>query len=243
MKPRTTSPGIAASRRIFKPILGSLLGLALAADAVGEVYKWIDREGRVHYEEHPPPETKAQTLRIQKSHSANPVSGVEVPESAIQYYPVYGNTPYALHLSMLQNGPFNEIVQRHVYAEIRWQLKWKFDYVETPEQCRIDQFKVTLVTTITMPQWMDSEQAPAALKARWPGVVGKIRTHEDGHKAIGTEGANVLARRLKSLPAFDNCAALNREVNREGNRIYNEYALANRAFDRTEALKDNPLQD
>ena len=51
-----------------------------------------------------------------------------VPESTIQYYPVYGNTPYALHTSMIQNGPFNEIVQRRVYAEIYWQLKWKFDY-------------------------------------------------------------------------------------------------------------------
>lgn len=224
-------------------IFGGLLGLALATNAGGEVYKWVDQNGRVHYEAYPPPDAKAKPLNIRQSHSANPASGVEVQESAIQYYPVYGNTPYALHTSMIQNGPFNEIVQRRVYAEINWQYKWKFDYASEPGKCRINRFGITLVTTITMPQWMDSDKAPPALQALWPRVVSKIRKHEDGHKAIGIEGANVLARRLKSLPVYDDCQALTREVNREGERISNEYALANRAFDRTEALKDSPFQD
>lgn len=223
--------------------LSALLGLCLTTSALGEVYKWVDQSGRVHYEAYPPPDAKAQPLNIHRSHSANPLSEVEVRESAIQYYPVYGNTSYALHTSMMQNGPFNEIVQRRVYAEIHWQYKWKFDYRSEQGKCSIKQFGIALVTTITMPQWMDSAQAPAALQALWPRVVSKIRKHEDGHKAIGIEGANVLARRLKSLPVFDDCQALTREVNREGERISNEYALANRAFDRTEALKDSPFKD
>lgn len=220
-----------------------LHGLAMATNAIAEVYKWVDKDGRVHYEGFPPPEAKAKPLNIHRSHSANPASGVDVPESTIQYYPVYGNTPYALHTSMIENGPFNEIVQKRVYAEISWQYKWKFDYAYEPGKCRIDRFVITLVTAITMPQWRDAEKAPVALQNRWPSVVRKIRTHEDGHKAIGIEGANVLARRLKSLPVYDDCQALTREVDREGMRISNEYALANRAFDRTEALKDNPFND
>ena len=228
---------------LSRVLFGGLLSLCLTTNAVGEVFKWVDQNGRVHYEAYPPPEAEAKPLNIQRSHSANPASGVEVPESTIQYYPVYGNTPYALHTSMIQNGPFNEIVQRRVYAEIYWRLKWKFDYTYEPDKCRIDRFSVTLVTTITMPQWMNSEQAPAELKNLWPRVVSKIRKHEDGHKAIGIEGANVLARRLKSLPVYDDCNALTREVNREGERISKEYALANRAFDRTEALKDSPFKD
>ena len=94
-----------------------------------------------------------------------------------------------------------------------------------------------------MPQWMDSIQAPPALQALWPNVVRKIRIHEDGHKAIGIEGANVLARRLRALPVFDDCQALTREVDRVGERISHEYALVNRAFDRTEALKDSPFKE
>lgn len=215
----------------------------MAANALGQVYKWVDTDGRVHYGAQPPAAAKANALTLQQSHSANPESNVEVPESAIQYYLAYGRTPYELHTSMMQNGPFNEIVQRRVYAEIHWKFTWKFDYTHQPGKCRINKFAVTLVTNIIMPRWMDSENAPAEVRAQWPRVLSSIRTHEDGHKAIGIEGANVLARRLKSLPAYENCRELNRVIRSEGERIYGEYALANRAFDRTEALKGNPFRE
>jgi predicted secreted Zn-dependent protease len=222
---------------------GGLLLLLLAASAAAQVYKWTDENGRVHYGERPPPAAKSSTLRTQSSHSANPESGVEIPPSAIKFYPVYGNSPQTLHNSMKANGPFNEIVQKTVYAEIEWRIQWKFEYVREPGRCRIGRFVVMLPTTITMPQWMDEDKAPPEMRALWPRVLARIRTHEDGHKAIGAEGANVLARRLKSLPAYGDCAALNAEIRREGERIISEYTTANMAFDRTEALKDSPFRD
>jgi len=120
-----------------------------------------------------------------------------VPESEIIYYPVHGRTPLELHLSMKRNGPFNDIVQQRVYAEIHWRIAWKFDYASEPGKCRLDKIALTVPTIITMPKWMDAEGAPAETQALWPTVLAKIRRHEDGHKAIGIEGANVLARRLK----------------------------------------------
>ena len=215
--------------------------MLMVGAAPAQIYKWVDKDGKVHYDGQPPPAAKAKPLAITQSHSANPASGVEVPPSVIRHYPVSGDSPYALHASMMQNGPFNEIVQQRVYAEIEWRYQWKFDYTAEGGKCRIKQFVITLLTTITMPQWINSEEAPPAMRALWPKVVTNIRKHEDGHKAIGIEGANVLARRLKALPPFDNCDALTREVNREGERVYAEYALANRAFDRTEALKSSPF--
>ncbi len=229
--------------QLRQAVLAVALLLLCAGHAAAQVYKWTDKDGKVHYEAHPPPAAKSSALTIHRSHSANPASGVEVPPSVIKHYPVSGNTARELHDSMITDGPFNEIVLQRVYAEIEWRYQWKFDYTATAGQCRIKQFNITLLTTITMPQWINADSAPASLRALWPKVVAKIRKHEDGHKAIGIEGANVLARRLKALPAFDSCDALTREVNREGERIYNEYALANRAFDRTEALKDSPFND
>ena len=228
--------------RILLRILAGLLPLAAAVSAVAQVYKWVDENGRVHYGPQPPPAAKARPLSFQPSNSARPDSSVEVPESAIQHYPVYGRTPFELHMSMVQNGPFNEIVQKRVYAEIHWRLDWKFDYVNEPGKCRLSRLVITMPTTITMPKWMDEEGASAETRALWPMVLGKIRTHEDGHKAIGMEGANVLARRLKSLPAYPTCQELNQVIRSEGARIVGEYNLANRAFDRTEALRDNPFK-
>ena len=224
-------------------IVAGLLACGMAGYAVAQVYKWIDAEGRVHYGAQPPSAAKARPLSLQQSPSVNPDSNVEVPESTIQYYPVYGRTPLELHMSMVQNGPFNEIVQKRVYAEIHWRIAWKFDYIDEPGKCRLNKLVITMPTTITMPKWMDAEGAPAETLALWPSVLSKIRQHEDGHKAIGMEGANVLARRLKSLPVYPTCQELNRVIRNEGERIVGEYSLANSAFDRSEALKGSPFNE
>ena len=220
-----------------------LLALGITGTALAQVYKWIDADGRVHYGAQPPATAKARPLSLQQPHSVNPESNVEVPESAIQYYPVYGRTPLELHMSMKRNGPFNEIVQQRVYAEIHWRITWKFDYIDEPGKCRLNKLAITMPTTITMPKWMDEDGAPAETLALWPTVLSKIRQHEDGHKAIGIEGANVLARRLRSLPPYPTCQELNRVIRNEGERIIGEYNLANRAFDRTEALRGSPFRD
>jgi predicted secreted Zn-dependent protease len=227
-------------------ILGGLL-LALACSAssqfaAGQVYKWTDESGRVHYGPRPPPAVKATSLNHQPSRAAAPEANVVIEESAVKHYPVRGRTPLELHMSMMQNGPFNLIVNKRVYAEIEWRYKWNFDYAREPGKCRIGKFTVTLVTTITMPQWQDEANAPAGTRALWPTVVSKIRRHEDGHKAIGVEGANVLARRLGALPAYDDCQALGAAIRGVGERVVGEYAIAQNAFDRAEALKDSPFK-
>lgn len=217
--------------------------IALASNAFSQVYKWTDAEGRVHYGPQPPPGIKARSLSQQQTHAANPDSNVEVPESEIIYYPVSGKTPLELHMAMKRNGPFNDIVQQRVYAEIHWRITWKFDYINEPGKCRLGKLVLTVPTIITMPKWVDAEGAPAETQAVWPTVLAKIRQHEDGHKAIGVEGANVLARRLKSLPSYATCQELNNVIRNEGDRIVGEYHLANRAFDRADALKGSPFRD
>src|SRR5688572_16473242 len=157
--------------RMKSGIVAGLLAFGIASHALAQVYKWIDADGRVHYGAQPPSAAKARPLGLQQSHSVNPESVVEVPESTIQYYPVYGSTPVELHMSMVHNGPFNEIVQKRVYAEIHWRITWKFDYIEEPGKCRLNKLAISMPTNITMPKWMDQEGAPAETLALWPTVL------------------------------------------------------------------------
>ena len=136
-----------------------------------------------------------------------------------------------------------DIVRQRVYAEIHWRITWKFDYAREPGKCRLNKIALTVPTIITMRKWMDAEGAPAETQALWPTVLAKIRQHEDGHEAIGIEGANVLARRLRSLPSYATCQQLNRVIQSEGERIVGDYSPANRAFDRADALKGSPFRD
>jgi predicted secreted Zn-dependent protease len=205
--------------------------------AEADVYKWVGPDGRIHYGDQPPQDNSAK--RVAGANSANfaPLTEVEIEESTVKYFQIYGTTARELQNSILTNGPFNQIVQRHVNAECGWRIKWAFEYIREPKQCRIGKFKITLSTEITMPRWMNPEAADESVQSLWNRVAKDIRTHEDGHKANGVQAANVLARRLRALAPSDDCVALNAEIEREGKRIYAEYSLLDRAYDRTEALK------
>lgn len=209
--------------------------VSLAAHA--EVYKWTDENGRVQYGDRPPQDRSAKPVQGANVASPTALAEVEIEESTLKYFPVYGTTPRELHASMYANGPFNEIVKQHVAAECGWRIRWKFDHINNNGQCRIGKFKITLSTEITFPKWQNPDAADESVRSAWARAAKTIRIHEDGHKANGIEAANVLARRLRALPSFDTCEALNAEISRAGKRIYAEYALLDRAYDRTEALK------
>ena len=218
-------------------ILLSGICLLFSIATHAEVYKWTGPDGRVHYGDNPPTDTTSKS--VQSANVAVPLAlaEVEIEESSMKYFPIYGTTPRELQASILANGPFNEIVKRNVNAECGWRLNWRFDYVRDKGQCKIGKFKIMLRTEITFPKWMNPEAGDESVRSLWKRVSKDIRVHEDGHKANGIEAANVLARRLRALPEFESCEALNTEISREGKRIYAEYSLLNRAYDRTEALK------
>jgi hypothetical protein len=50
-----------------------LLGLAVCA-AHGQVYKWVDEQGRTHYSETPPPDKKGAAKKIDTGPSAAPAA-------------------------------------------------------------------------------------------------------------------------------------------------------------------------
>ena len=202
-----------------------------------QVYKWTDENGRVQYGDRPPQDRPTKPVQGANVASPTALAEVEIEESAMKYFEIYGANTRELQASILANGPFNQIVQRHVNAECGWRIRWKFDYVRDAGQCRIGKFKITLSTEITFPKWQNPDAANESVRSTWARVAKDIRTHEDGHKANGIEAANVLARRLRALPPYDTCEALNAEISREGKRIYADYALLDRAYDRTEVLK------
>jgi predicted secreted Zn-dependent protease len=213
----------------------------LSVNVHAQIYKWTDQNGRVQYSDKAPQDKLSKIVHVENSAGPTALAEVEIEESTIKYYDVYGTNAYELETSMYKNGPFNQIVMQHVIAECGWKFNWKFDYVRDKGQCRIGKFKITLSTEITFPKWKNPQDADDKARDIWARSAIEIRKHEDGHKATGIQAANVLARRLKALPSFDTCEELNAAISREGKQIYHEYSLIDRAFDRTEALRLKPL--
>lgn len=205
--------------------------------AHAEVFKWTDKDGRTHYGDRVPQDKVGTSVKSANVASPTAAAEVEIEPSVMKYFDIYGRTPRELQASILVNGPFSELLQRHVNATCGWGITWKFDYLQDKGRCRINKFKITLSTVITFPRWQNPEAADDATRAIWSRASKEIQVHEDGHKANGIEAANVLARRLRGLQSFDSCEALSAEISKAGKQIYAEYSLIDRAYDRTEALK------
>src|SRR5215216_1310827 len=60
MWPGTTPSGAATSVR--RGALFLVVCLLAAAPASAQMYKWVDKDGKVHYSDKPPPGTKAQVI-------------------------------------------------------------------------------------------------------------------------------------------------------------------------------------
>ena len=201
-----------------------------------DVFKWVGPDGRTYYGDQP---TDNTAKRVERANAIGPVplSEVEIEESTFKYFPISGSTPRELHESMLANGPFNQIAQRRVIGECGWNIKSTVEYERKAGQCGIGKFKVTLMTEITMPKWMNADTASADVRRLWTQVESDIRKHENTHKTIHIEAANVLARRMRALPPYDNCRALDVAIVQQRMKVFTEYAISDRAFDRVEAAK------
>jgi len=104
---------------------GRALLLALATvmplGAAGQVYKWVDSQGKTQYGDKPPDEAKSQSLKIESTSGAVGLAeaNVEVAETEIEWFRVAGLTLPELNASKEANGPFNDIVESKVWGPDR----------------------------------------------------------------------------------------------------------------------------
>jgi predicted secreted Zn-dependent protease len=123
--------------------------------------------------------------------------------------------------------PFHEngrVFIGHTSREIRWRLHWR----DTGGgNCRIDDVRVTLHTTIVLPQLggVDPDR-----QAEYTRFYTALRIHENGHYQIEQKMAAALERELAALPEAS-CAGIEAVANAKGNDIVRE-------FDRKEVQYD-----
>lgn len=222
-------------------LAAALLPLA----AAGQVYKWVDPQGRTQYGDRPPEATKAQPVKVE-SPAAGVVglaeADVEVVPTLFTWFPVSGLSIRELHASKEANAPFNDIAEARVWGQTGWWLRWKFAHDLKDGACRIGSFTVRVHSRQWLPKWTQHAVAPADLRERWDAFLKGLRVHEDGHKANGIKAGNDLARRLRGMKPYPDCDSLNQDIVRIGERITSEYALVDRAFDRVERIHREGLR-
>jgi predicted secreted Zn-dependent protease len=214
------------------------LAAALAAVALccgAQVFRWTDSEGRVHYGDRPPDARSAKPLADAPA-GASGTDDVKVADTTIDWFEIRGFSSEEIRASMLETAPYSAARQSRVWGQCRWWFEWEFAHRVDAASCRIDRFTLKLLSEQKLPRWVDAGRAPEELRRRWDDFDKRLRRHEDGHKGNGIKAAIDLARRIRALPEFKTCAALNDEIVRAKDRVYSEYRLLDDAFDRVDLL-------
>ena len=202
-----------------------------AFTAHAQVFKWTDPSGKAHYGDQPPPDAKAQQMKIHRITPEAPSSEVEVLPVELDNYPVQGFSIGELGATMRQWSPRDE-AGRPVWGQTQWRMNWKFKH-DVASGCRIGSFTITVSARMKMPDWLDRAKAPPELQGKWDSFYRALRIHEDGHRDNGIRAANDLARRLRGMEANRDCEALNGAIANTGRRITGEYQLVDEAYDRS----------
>jgi len=214
----------------------SLFPLLAAASlaAAGEVHRWKDADGRVHYGDKPPAGVAAKPVAVPASGpAAKPNPEVTVAESVIRHYDIAGNSVAELNMGVQRAGPVSAATGARVWGVCTWKVTWSYATGGAPGKCVLTRLSVKLDAVIDLPRWTNRGAGPPALQAEWDRFIVALRQHEDGHKDNGVRAANDLANRLRALPPEKDCAVLDAKVRALGERVIDQHRLADQAYDRS----------
>jgi predicted secreted Zn-dependent protease len=199
-----------------------LLLFCAATLAHGQVMYRCERDGRIAFSDQPCPEGAKASLKTLKP-SGGPVGTLDL-DVAVKYYDVQGRDFEGLRQSLNAKGP------KGFHGLSSWRVSYEYTTRPQASACRIATVKTKLVGDILMPRWADESSAPAALQRRWTTYYAALRTHEDGHIALGRELATLVKERLLGLgPAA--CDRMQATADAEYQRLYQSLRTRDQEYD------------
>lgn len=130
-----------------------------------------------------------------------------------EYYEITGDRVYDLQCELREKGCGWS--DGKVYDSMTtWEFKWDYDYVRSPLSCTVEAFKVSVNIVFRYPKWMRDRPAPQALIDKWDSYMRGLVEHETGHRDTAVAAAEKLTADVEALPAFADCAELDRTIRR-----------------------------
>ncbi len=170
----------------------------------------------------------AAVVCVPQSHAAPQITSKTV------YYTVRGSTPAELLSYMISRGPGGHSGRALGTTRARLTQNSQFN---GEARCRLRNHRVTLNMTITLPRLANGQNLTSGTRSRWNNFANHVRNHENRHKAIYTQCAKRIERRVRALNGTMSCRALSarmRQVFNEENRRCDQ---RHAAYDRAEEAR------
>ena len=163
-----------------------------------------------------------------------PFASFAVPEIKTRsvYYMINGTTIDAIKTDIRKKTPVKHNGRLHA-AYTKWNVNWRFWWLESSEGCKITRVATTLDVAYTLPKLEHPAGMPAALLERWENYYSALFDHEQGHKDLGMKAATEIEQAIANMEPRTSCSELERDANELAKAVINKYSRLEKEYDRT----------
>jgi predicted secreted Zn-dependent protease len=146
-------------------------------------------------------------------------------------YDVTGKTLNEISKSLHANAmPDAHEPNSRYFAQTEWFLTTDWAWKPTARGCEIDNAKVSVMVTMTLPSLITPDAVSDAQK-RWNTFINNTIEHENGHVKIAYDGARNYQRDLSNFPPAPNCDDIQSRLNDLFRKHFNLIDRTNVGYD------------
>ena len=163
-----------------------------------------------------------------------PAAVIAGPETRINnvYYMVTGNTAADIWADILAKSPVEHNGKSHV-AYTKWNVNWRFWWLDKGDSCEISKVKSRLDVTYTLPKLNKTSSIPESVIEHWGKYYSALFEHEQGHKDLGMKAAIETENQISDMSPRSNCEQLELDANEIGKNVIDKYSRIEKEYDRS----------
>jgi predicted secreted Zn-dependent protease len=149
----------------------------------------------------------------------------------VRYFEVSGRTVEELESSLAANA----LTGSHglpFFGTMDWYVSWDFQLWKRRDECRIVYVSTSVRTRVTLPRWVDSDQAPDDVERWWSIFFETLKEHELAHVDNARAAERAVAAALSELEPAETCGAARRAGDRIATEVVYDYRARDLKFDR-----------
>jgi predicted secreted Zn-dependent protease len=218
----------------LRPALTLATLLALNNAQAGDIYRWTDADGHVHFSDRGAAGSQTVTPKL-----ANTFKPVELnrdyytsndAEVHYAYYKVYPLSRHDLARALSQASPIVDKGQ-HYLGSTHWEMIWHFNTHTDRGLCHIISATAHVMITYTMPELGNESSLPDDVTAAFHDYYGHLLEHEQGHGANGIQAAHELLDTLNHQPPASDCIDAGMQANKTFSDVLAKYRQKDQDYD------------
>lgn len=158
-----------------------------------------------------------------------PAAAAPIVTQRVDYYDVAGATPSDIRADLNRLRPESK-GERHD-ALTRWNVRWRYTYKISAQDCSFASVTTTLDVVITMPRLKPDASVPAAVARQFSDYLERLMLHEQGHVDGAIDFAKRIDAGIRALPPQPSCDALGKAANALGNDLVKQAQQSSDEYD------------